>query len=62
MMYCITILMAIATVISGWHITDVWTGVVTMICAVVTVLLVNEIIGGFEYGDEDERCYQHRKK
>lgn len=54
MMYCITILMMIATVISGWNITGLWSGIVTMICAVCTVMLVNEITGGIEYDEEND--------
>ena len=45
-LYFTTWLMAFTTIIAGWHITDVWTGIVTALCGLVTIVLVNEIIGG----------------
>lgn len=45
-LYFITWLMVIATLISGWNIKDVWSGVVTVICGVVTMALTRELIGG----------------
>lgn len=40
---CITIMLLIATVVAGWHIEDVWDGVVTMLCGIAT-LLINLIV------------------
>ena len=40
---CITILLLIATVIAGWHIEDVWDGVVTMLCGI-SAILINHIV------------------
>lgn len=36
--YYITILMAVTTIIAGWHIVDVWSGVVTMLCGCCAVM------------------------
>jgi len=45
-LYCITWLMVVATIIAGWNIKDIWSGVVAGICGVVTVLMTIEILGG----------------
>ena len=42
--YYITILMAVTTIIAGWHIVDVWSGLVTMLCGLVTIGLFDEAI------------------
>lgn len=47
-LYCITGLLALTTIIAGWHIVDVWSGIVTMLCGTLTVWLVNTLIGGME--------------
>lgn len=43
-LYSITALMAVATVISGWHIVDVWSGIVCLICFMATLALYEEAI------------------
>lgn len=47
-LYCITSLLALTTIIAGWHIVDVWSGIVTMLCGTLTVGLVNTLIGGMD--------------
>lgn len=42
----ITFLMGVTTIIAGWHITDVWSGIVTILCGLATVALIDEITGG----------------
>ena len=46
-MYFTTGLLAISTVISGWNIEGVWDGIATMVIGIITVLMVNELIGGY---------------
>lgn len=43
-LYYITYLMAVATVISGWHIVDVWSGIVCLICFMATLALYEEAV------------------
>lgn len=43
-LHLITYLMAVATVISGWHIVDVWSGIVCLICFMATLALYEEAI------------------
>lgn len=43
--YYITILMGMTTVIAGWNITGVWSGIVALLCAMATVGLFYESIG-----------------
>lgn len=47
-LYCITWMMAIATIASGWHIEGAWDGIATMIMAIVTVYLVQEVANDWE--------------
>lgn len=42
-LYCITWLMVFATVASAWHIDGVWDGVATLIIALITVWLAQEV-------------------
>ena len=44
--YYITWLMVVATLLAGWNIEDIWSGVVAGICGVVTVLMTMDLIGG----------------
>ena len=50
-MFRMTVLMAVTTIISAWHITDIWSGVVTILCISVTIWLVDE--GVKVYGEVD---------
>ena len=47
-LYFTTWVMVFTTLIAGWHITDVWTGLVTALCGLVTIVLTNEIVGGLK--------------
>ena len=54
-MFRMTVLMAVTTLISGWHITGIWSGVVTILCALVTIWLVDEgvkVYGAVDSGTE----------
>ena len=42
--YYITILMGVTTVIAGWNITGIWSGVVALLCAMVTIGMFYEVI------------------
>lgn len=44
--YYITILMTVTTLIAGWHIHDVWSGIITMLCGTITLLLSFHTVGG----------------
>ena len=44
--YYITLLMLTTTIIAGWHITDVWSGVICLLCGLITIALQNELING----------------
>lgn len=45
-LYYITWFMALTTLIAAWHIKDVWGGIVTMMCGIVTIILTAIMIGG----------------
>lgn len=47
-MYYITALLAITTVIAGTHITDIWSGIISMMCAVATIWSMNISVGGLD--------------
>lgn len=54
-MFWMTVLMAVTTLISGWHITGIWSGIVTILCALVTIWLVDEgvkVYGAVDSGTE----------
>lgn len=54
-MFWMTVLMAVTTLISGWHITGIWSGIVTILCALVTIWLVDEgvkVYGAVDSGAE----------
>ncbi len=44
--YYITILMTVTTLIAGWHIHDIWSGIITMLCGTITLLLSFHVVGG----------------
>lgn len=44
--YYITILMTVTSLIAGWHIKDVWSGIIALLCSLVTLWLVWDITGG----------------
>lgn len=44
--YYITILMTVTTLIAGWHIHDIWSGIITMLCGTITLLLSFHAVGG----------------
>ena len=44
-LYCITFILALTTIIAGWHITDIWDAVITALCGSVTMWLSFGIIG-----------------
>lgn len=46
--YYITIIMAVTTLIAGWHIDNVWDGIVTMICGMVTIWMSYVTARGFK--------------
>ena len=52
--YYITILMTVTTIIASWHITDIWSGIVALLCGGISILLINSEIGGLE--DESEKA------
>lgn len=57
-MFWMTVLMAVTTLISGWHITGIWSGIVTILCALVTIWLVDEgvkVYGAVDSGTERQR-------
>ena len=49
--FCMSALMTVTTIIAGWHITDVWSGLVAMLCGLVTIWFVGE--GVKVYGEAD---------
>ena len=55
-MFCMTCLMTITTIIAGWNITCVWSGIVTLICGMVTMWFVREEVK--VYGE----AYSGRKR
>lgn len=57
-MFWMTVLMAVTTLIAGWHIIDIWSGAVTLLCALVTIWLVDEgvkVYGAVDSGTERQR-------
>lgn len=44
--YSITLLMCVTTLIAGWHIRDLWSGIVALLCGLITIGMVWEVIGG----------------
>lgn len=55
-MFRMTVLMAVTTLISGWHITGIWSGIVTLICGMVTLWFMREEVK--VYGE----AYSGRKR
>ena len=55
-MFRLTCLMMITTIIAGWNITSVWSGIVTLICGMVTLLFMREEVRA--YGE----AYSGRKR
>lgn len=47
-LYCITWLMVFATITSAWHIDGVWDGAATLIIALITVWLAQEVANDWE--------------
>lgn len=47
-MFRLACLMLVTTLIAGWHITCVWSGIVTLICGVVTLWFVREEVKAYE--------------
>ena len=47
-LYYTTFFMTITTLIAGWHIEDVWDGIVTALCGLVTIWLSFATIGGLK--------------
>lgn len=45
-LYFTTVMLAVSTVISGWHIEGAWDGIATMIMGTITILLLEDLIGG----------------
>lgn len=52
--YYITILMGITTVIAGLNITGIWSGIVALLCSMVTIWMVYDYVGGLE--DDSEKA------
>ena len=46
--YYITLLMAITTIIAGWHIDGVWDGIITILLGIATIWMSFLTIGGFK--------------
>lgn len=44
----ITGLMLVTTLIAEWNIKDVWSGIVALMCGLITIAMVMERVGGFE--------------
>lgn len=57
--FLMTVLMVVTTLIAGWHIIDIWSGAVTLLCALVTMWLVDE--GAKVYGAVDSGTERQRK-
>lgn len=53
-LHYITALSAATTIIASWHITDLWSGIVALLCGGISILLINSEIGGLE--DESEKA------
>ena len=46
--YYITLVMAVTTALACWRITDVWSGVIALLCTMITIWMVYETVGGME--------------
>lgn len=57
--FLMTVLMVVTTLIAGWHIIDIWSGAVTLLCALVTIWLADE--GAKVYGAVDSGTERQRK-
>lgn len=55
-MFRLTCLMTVTTIIAGWHITCAWSGIVTLICGMVTLWFMREEVK--VYGE----AYSGRKR
>lgn len=47
-LHYITWLSAATTIIASWHITDIWSGIVALLCGGISVALINNIFGDIE--------------
>jgi hypothetical protein len=47
-LHYITWLSAATTIIASWHITDIWSGIVALLCGGLSVTLINIIFGDME--------------
>lgn len=47
-LHYITALSAATTIIASWHITDIWSGIVALLCGGISILLINSEMGGLE--------------
>lgn len=47
-LHYITALSAATTIIASWHITDIWSGIVALLCGGISVALINNIFGDIE--------------
>lgn len=57
-MFRMTCLMTITTIIAGWNITCAWSGIVTLICGMVTMWFVREEVKvyGEAYSGRKRKC------
>lgn len=46
-MFRLACLMTVTTIIAGWHITGIWSGVVTLICSMVTLWFMREEVRAY---------------
>lgn len=46
--YYITLIIGITTIIAGLNINGLWSGVVTALCAIATLLMIYDEVGGFD--------------
>lgn len=46
--YYITLVMAVTTALACWRITDVWSGVIALLCTMITIWMVYETVGGMK--------------
>lgn len=46
--YYITVIMGITTIIAGLNISGLWSGVVTALCAIATLMMIYDEVGGFD--------------
>lgn len=53
-LHYITWLSAATTIIASWHITDIWSGIVALLCSMVTIWMVYDYVGGLE--DDSEKA------